>query len=165
MFEPHLMLLMKRYLGCGFSKSMDVGRCERETLDMYLEYLPRGNLTSFVEWHRQNKPGQLQEEWIATYTLDILRALEYLYKRKVVHGDIKGENVLFGSDCMLLIDFGSAKDCHVSKFSCVLDGTGYYMAPEVANAERSTYASDIFSLGCLVIEMATGIFSLAKLSL
>lgn len=98
----------------------------------------------------------MSEAWVATYTLDILRGLEYLHKKEIVHGDIKGENVLFGSGCMKLVDFGSSKDCRASKPSSVLEGTEGYMAPEVANKVESTFASDIFSLGCTVIEMTTG---------
>jgi serine/threonine protein kinase len=111
-----------------------------------MEYMPKGNLTSLVQWYWQNKRETISEVWMATYIFAVLRGLEYLHKNGIVHGDIKGENVLFGSNCMKLVDFGASKDSNVSELSLVPKGTKCYMAPEVESKVEATYASDMFPL-------------------
>lgn len=95
---------------------------------------------------------------ISHYTRQILRGLDYLHSKGIVHRDIKGANIMVTSRGVVkLIDFGSAKK-HVGELSQDIHsvrGTPYWMAPEVICGLGYGRKSDIWSLGCTVLEMAT----------
>ena len=94
---------------------------------------------------------------IQIFTRQVLAALEYLHSYNVVHQDIKGMNVLMGTDQLKLSDFGTAVQLlsEADQGSCGL-GTPVFMAPEaIEDPTKVTTASDIWSLGCLVVEMCT----------
>eukprot|EP00760_Papus_ankaliazontas_P027828 PhM_4_TR3452/c1_g1_i1/m.62874 len=82
----------------------------------------------------------------------------YLHRNHVLHGDIKGANILVGVDGIVkLADFGSAT-VSVERVSKARNtGTPLWMAPEVLRGEYLIgWASDIWALGCTVMEMLTG---------
>jgi serine/threonine protein kinase len=84
-----------------------------------------------------------------------LQGLVYLHEQGVIHRDIKGANILTTKDgTVKLADFGVATKSNVSEYSVV--GTPYWMAPEVIELSGATTASDIWSLGCTVIELLDG---------
>lgn len=124
-------------------------------LMIFMEYVAGGTISSLLQ-----KYGKFNETLIRVYTQQILEGLEYLHYNKIIHRDIKGANVLVGNDGVCkLADFGSAKqvigvdDRHQFKS---LKGTTNWMAPEVMRQEGHGRFADIWSLGCLVVEMATG---------
>ncbi|KAL2516405.1 mitogen-activated protein kinase kinase kinase 15 [Forsythia ovata] len=90
----------------------------------------------------------------------MVRGFNYLHLNGVVHGDIKGQNILIGEDGLKIADFGCSKLIHDDDDSVAgksrFSGTSAYMAPEVSRDEEQEFAADIWSLGCTVIEMATG---------
>ncbi|KAJ6846939.1 mitogen-activated protein kinase kinase kinase 18 [Iris pallida] len=109
--------------------------------------------------------SRLREPDIRAYARCVARALHYLHSvAGVVHSDVKGRNVLLGPapGSAKLADFGSARrmgDDERNGRVCVCvggGGTPLWMAPEVARGERAVPESDVWSLGCTVIEMATG---------
>lgn len=131
------------YLGCDWIGS---------SLYMYLEYMPGGSLASVLD-----RFGPLEECLIADYTRQLLLGLEYLHTRNpyVVHRDIKGANVLVGIDSLVkLADFGCSKKAKET-MSFAIGGSIPWMAPEVIAHSRYGRACDIWSFGCLIIEMAT----------
>ncbi len=85
-------------------------------------------------------------------------AVEYLHSNKIRHKDLKPMNILLSRDGVRLADFDTSTD-----FSHLLNsstdngarGTPNYFAPEVANYERNGRAADVFSLGCIFLEMFT----------
>ena len=113
------------------------------------------------------KYGTFKETLIRIYTKQILEGLEYLHSHNVIHRDIKGGNVLVDSNGICkLADFGSAKKIYNSsineQYKSII-GTPYWMAPEVikqtGHGRYGNYKNrkaDIWSLGCTIIEMATG---------
>ena len=120
-----------------------------------MEYVAGGTITSLL-----NKYGKFNETLIRVYTQQILEGLEYLHYNQIIHRDIKGANVLVGNDGVCkLADFGSAKRFigieERSQFKS-LKGTTNWMAPEVMRQEGHGRYADIWSLGCLLVEMATG---------
>ncbi|KAI7742310.1 hypothetical protein M8C21_012000 [Ambrosia artemisiifolia] len=129
-----------------------------ETVDdklyIYLEYVSCGSIHKLLqEYH------PLGEIAIRSYTHQILSGLSYLHATNTVHRDIKGANILVDHNGRVkLADFGMAK--HISGPSCPLSfkGSPYWMAPEVINNNSGgcNLAVDIWSLGCTVVEMATG---------
>ncbi len=84
---------------------------------------------------------------------DILTGLDQLHRRKIIHGDIKPENILIKDGIAKLADYGSA-DFEYNMCDCVV-GTRNYRAPESLLGMVQTSAIDLWSLGCVLYEMAT----------
>ncbi|CAJ2654819.1 unnamed protein product [Trifolium pratense] len=114
--------------------------------NLFMEYMPFGTLSQHG--------GLLNEHTIVCYTRQILKGLDYLHSKGLVHCDIKGANILIGEDGAKIGDLGCAKS--INEAAAPIRGTPIFMAPEVARGEEQGYPSDIWSLGCTMIEMATG---------
>ncbi|XP_068428307.1 mitogen-activated protein kinase kinase kinase 19 [Clinocottus analis] len=132
----------------------------RHVVSIFMEYIPGGSIASIL--HRF---GPLPERVLALYTHQILEGVAYLHLNRVIHRDLKGNNVmLMPTGVIKLIDFGCARrlSClnHTASSSGDLlksvHGTPYWMAPEVINETGYGRKSDIWSVGCTVFEMATG---------
>jgi len=95
----------------------------------------------------------------------LANALQYLHNSKIRHRDIKPENILVNGSNVLLTDFGLSFDWeHLSRSTTTADSakTPLYAAPEVAFYERrKNSSSDIWSLGCVFLEMVTVIKGLS----
>lgn len=128
---------------------------ENNTLNIFLEYVPGGSISSLLR-----KFGSLPEHLVRLYTKQILQGLRYLHSHKIIHRDIKGANILVDNKGVIkLADFGASKKLEglVSHGDVAsLKGTVYWMAPEVIRQSGYGRQADIWSLGCTVIEMATG---------
>ncbi|XP_059652446.1 mitogen-activated protein kinase kinase kinase NPK1 [Cornus florida] len=128
---------------------------EEESLNILLEFVPGGSISSLL-----GKFGSFPEAVIRTYTKQLLLGLEYLHKNGIMHRDIKGANILVDNKgCIKLADFGASKQ--VVELATVsgaksMKGTPYWMAPEVILQTGHSFSADIWSVGCTVIEMATG---------
>lgn len=86
------------------------------------------------------------------------RALGTAHARGIVHCDIKPENLMVRQDGLLkVLDFGLARDLGAfTSGSILLGGTLRYMSPEQSRGESPSAASDVFSLGIVLYELATG---------
>ncbi|KAL0740649.1 hypothetical protein Bca4012_082162 [Brassica carinata] len=119
------------------------------TYNLLMEYAPYGTLTDAAE----KNGGRLEEAMIVKYTREILRGLEYIHSKEIAHCDVKGSNVVVAEKGEAKIaDFGCAKRVGSEEVT----GTPAFMAPEVARGEKQGSESDIWAVGCTVIEMATG---------
>ncbi|KAF7805116.1 mitogen-activated protein kinase kinase kinase NPK1 [Senna tora] len=128
---------------------------EEDTLNILLEFVPGGSISSLL-----GKFGAFPEAVIRTYTKQLLLGLEYLHTNGIMHRDIKGANILVDNKgCIKLADFGASKQ--VVELATIsgaksMKGTPYWMAPEVILQTGHSFSADIWSVGCTVIEMATG---------
>ncbi|KAL5201272.1 hypothetical protein ABZP36_035626 [Zizania latifolia] len=128
---------------------------EEDTVNILLEFVPGGSIQSLL-----GKLGSFPEAVIKKYTKQILQGLEYLHNNAIIHRDIKGANILVDNKgCIKLADFGASKQ--VAKLATItaaktMKGTPHWMAPEVIVGSGHTFSADIWSVGCTVIEMATG---------
>jgi serine/threonine protein kinase len=85
-------------------------------------------------------------------------ALQYIHSIKIRHRDIKPQNILVKNDRVFLTDFGIALDWeHLSRSTTTADSgkTWTYAAPEVAKYERRNTTADVWSLGCVFMEIVT----------
>ncbi|XP_067416925.1 mitogen-activated protein kinase kinase kinase 4 isoform X4 [Emydura macquarii macquarii] len=130
----------------------------REEMYIFMEYCDEGTLEEV------SRLG-LQEHVIRLYTKQITIAINVLHEHGIVHRDIKGANIFLTSSGLIKLgDFGCSvklknnTQTMPGEVNSTL-GTAAYMAPEVitrAKGEGHGRAADIWSLGCVVIEMVTG---------
>ncbi|XP_047664692.1 TRAF2 and NCK interacting kinase b isoform X6 [Tachysurus fulvidraco] len=131
-----------------------------DQLWLVMEFCGAGSVTDLI---KNTKGNSLKEEWTAYICREILRGLTHLHQHKVIHRDIKGQNVLLTENAEVkLVDFGvSAQlDRTVGRRNTFI-GTPYWMAPEVIACDENPdatydFKSDLWSLGITAMEMAEG---------
>jgi len=141
-----------QYLGCSSSA---------DYLNIFLEYVPGGSVQTML-----NSYGALPEPLVRSFVRQILTGLSYLHNQEIIHRDIKGANILVDNKGTIKIsDFGISKKLEATnilngannnKNRPSLQGSVFWMAPEVVKQTSYTRKADIWSLGCLVVEMMTG---------
>ncbi|KAJ7211039.1 hypothetical protein B0H12DRAFT_389215 [Mycena haematopus] len=123
----------------------------REYLYIILEFCENGSLHNISK-----RFGKFPESLVAVYISQVLEGLMYLHDQGVIHRDIKGANILTNKDgTVKLADFGVASNTTSVNDGAVV-GSPYWMAPEVIEQSGATTASDIWSVGCVVIELLEG---------
>lgn len=135
-----------------------------EHLNIFLEYVPGGSVATMLVNY-----GPLGESLIQNFVRQILQGLSYLHSRDIIHRDIKGANILVDNKGSVKIsDFGISKRVEASSLLSApggnkkgnqrvsLQGSVFWMAPEVVRQTAYTRKADIWSLGCLIVEMFTG---------
>ncbi|KAF5380735.1 hypothetical protein D9757_007156 [Collybiopsis confluens] len=126
----------------------------RMHLYIILEFCENGSLAQIGK-----RFGKFPENLVGVYVNQVLEGLCYLHDQGVIHRDIKGANILTNKDgTVKLADFGVASSTTTPSSSSSADvvGSPYWMAPEVIEQSGATTASDIWSLGCVVIELLDG---------
>eukprot|EP01028_Stygiella_incarcerata_P013447 TRINITY_DN82343_c0_g1_i1.p1 TRINITY_DN82343_c0_g1~~TRINITY_DN82343_c0_g1_i1.p1 ORF type:complete len:675 (-),score=156.04 TRINITY_DN82343_c0_g1_i1:176-2200(-) len=125
---------------------------------LIMEFLPGGDLETKLAsmWMAMKDDIFRYEKVVSHHVRRLLTALDYLHKRGIIHGDIKGKNIVFDSQGFpKLIDFGSAFFRQQTDDSSIsFKGTTNYAAPEVcSNPTFTSDKSDVYSLGCVAFEM------------
>lgn len=122
--------------------------------------------------------GAFEEPLVRNFSRQILTGLNYLHEREIIHRDIKGANILVDNKGGIKIsDFGISKKVEDSELEPIvgkaivdkaglmtsskgyrvsLQGSIFWMAPESVKQTNYSSKSDIWSVGCLVVEMLTG---------
>lgn len=135
--------------------------CDDKHLNIFLEYVPGGSIAGMLKQY-----NVFREPLIRNFVRQILEGLSYLHDRNIIHRDIKGANVLVDNKGGVKIsDFGISKRVEASTMlnqgpsgsnRPSLQGSVFWMAPEVVRQSTHTKKADIWSLGCLIVEMFTG---------
>jgi len=135
----------------GFEKSED-------HLSIFLEYVPGGSIGGCLRKH-----GKFDRDVVKSFTSQVVEGLSYLHSRGILHRDLKADNILLDPTGICKIsDFGISKrsdDIYDNDAELTsMQGSIFWMAPEVLHNGKRGYNAkiDIWSLGCLVLEMWAG---------
>ncbi|KAK3376789.1 hypothetical protein B0T24DRAFT_524693 [Lasiosphaeria ovina] len=133
--------------------------CERKetSISIFLEYISGGSIGSCLRKH-----GKFEEPVVASLTRQTISGLAYLHREGILHRDLKADNILLDLDGTCKIsDFGISKktdNIYGNDKTNSMQGSVFWMAPEVIRSEGQGYSAkvDIWSLGCVVLEMFAG---------
>lgn len=133
--------------------------CERKetSISIFLEYISGGSIGSCLRKH-----GKFEEPVVSSLTRQALSGLAYLHREGILHRDLKADNILLDLDGTCKIsDFGISKktdDIYGNDKTNSMQGSVFWMAPEVIRSQGEGYSAkvDIWSLGCVVLEMFAG---------
>lgn len=132
----------------------DVGR-DGPTNYIVMEFVEGQDLKKIIRAH-----GALPIERALGFAIGICAGLGYAHRAGIVHADVKPQNILLTREDMVKItDFGIAQalsDTQPAQRQSVVWGSPHYFAPEQAQGEKPTAASDVYSIGIVLFEMLTG---------
>jgi len=126
---------------------------DTERVYLLLEYIQGGEMFSYLR-----DEGHFSVPRVRLYSGEILLALRFLHLQQIVYRDLKPENLLVRKDGNVIItDFGFAKKLTASSpRTYTTCGTPDYLAPEIIRAQGHREYVDLWALGVLIFEMATG---------
>ncbi|KAK5132964.1 hypothetical protein LTR08_008327 [Meristemomyces frigidus] len=148
--------------------------CEKKefSISIFLEYISGGSVGSCLRKH-----GKFEESVVSSLTRQTLNGLSYLHSEGILHRDLKADNILLDLDGTCKIsDFGISKrsaNPYNNDITNSMQGSVFWMAPEVIRAQSQAMSGpvgddsyemsqgysakvDIWSLGCVVLEMFAG---------
>ena len=126
----------------------------KEKLCIVMTYCDGGDLAGRLA---SSRGALFKEDQVMYWFVQILLAIHYMHGKKVLHRDIKTQNIfLLGNGRLVIGDLGISKvlDAKVA-FASTQIGTPYYMSPELFKSRPYTYPSDVWALGCVLYELCT----------
>lgn len=138
--------------------------CKHENIVRHFEsYLVNKEVWVVMEWcdggslYHLLRDTALDEPQISFICREILSGLAYLHSRNLVHRDIKSDNILLNlSGSIKIADLGECTQVKACEAQMEMVGSRYWMAPEMLRGRPYGTPIDIYSFGCVVIEMADG---------
>ena len=128
---------------------------ETKTLNMVIEYVDGGDLSMKIKMAKEKKL-YFKEKVIWRIFLQILDGLNYLHKKYIIHRDLKTSNIyLTKKGIVKITGLNVGKNIEDIGMALTQIGTPYFTAPEIWNQKPYDYKCDIWSLGCILYEMAT----------
>lgn len=118
-----------------------------------LEYIEGITLNKYIA-----KKGKLSNEETIDISLQIARGIQAAHLSGIIHRDIKPQNIVIaGNGVAKITDFGIARAITSTTKNISVIGTVHYISPEQVRNSKVDYRSDIYSFGCTMYEMITGI--------
>ncbi|KXZ45774.1 hypothetical protein GPECTOR_50g567 [Gonium pectorale] len=129
---------------------------EGGVLNIVMEYASGGDLAAAIQ-RRQADKKPFSEEEIMFWFVQVVLALYHVHGKKVLHRDLKSQNIFIAEGNLLKLgDFGIARvlnsDTELAK---TVIGSPYYLSPEICEDRPYNRKSDVWSLGCVLYELAT----------
>jgi len=126
-----------------------------DVIFMTMEFMRGRGLDSLLE------DGKLPLDEVRRITREVAQGLAYAHKQKIVHADLKPENVFILDDGRVkILDFGIARAWQSEHRDFVEEAvagcTPSYASPEVMSREQPSPADDVYALGCVIAQMASG---------
>ncbi|MFJ3583147.1 tetratricopeptide repeat protein [Streptomyces sp. NPDC090127] len=144
----------------GVTVVHDFGESEG-VLFLVMELLEGQNLSQLME---ENKQHPLPVHDVVDIAEQVADALAYTHRQGIVHRDLKPANIMrLGDGAVKICDFGIARLGDNIGYTSQLTGTGiamgtpHYMSPEQISGGAVDHRSDLYSLGCVLYEIATGV--------
>ena len=124
---------------------------DSENVYLIMEYFARGDFYKFLN----KRP--LKEKYALKYLRQIADGMEYLLNNKIVHRDMKPQNILMTQTGTIKItDFGFARYFDNDLLIQTICGSPLYMAPEIMKDKKYNYKSDLWSIGIIFYQMLMG---------
>lgn len=120
---------------------------------LVMELVEGKDLGAMVDEH--GGPG-LPIEQVVDYGRQACEALQYVHDQRIVHRDVKPQNLICGAEGVVLVDFGVARELGGSESGTVGVGTPRYMAPEVFAGGAVSARADVFGLAATMWTLITG---------
>lgn len=121
-------------------------------LYIFLEYADCQDLSKFIE-----KNKKISKDQILHIFSQIIFGLSYIHSKKIIHRDIKCENIfLFKNKLVKIGDFGVSKEISDGKLAKTVIGSPLFFAPEILLNMPYSYPADIWAAGCILYQLMTG---------
>lgn len=140
-------ILIGAFNNCPFIMNYHDYHISKNSLYLIMNYCNQGTLKTYLK----KKLDMNKKNQIVSY---IISGLQYLHNNKVIHRDIKSDNILIKDNIPIISDFGTCRILNEFEyFGNTAIGTPYYLSPEIASGTNHTYQADIYSLGCVLCEI------------
>ena len=125
-----------------------------ETLNIVMEYADDGDLNTKIKEKIKNHK-YFEENVIWKTLIQILEGLKYLHKNCIIHRDLKSANIFLTKKGIIKIgDLNVSKIIKSIGMASTQTGTPFFASPEIWNSRPYDYKCDIWSVGCIIYEMA-----------
>ncbi|KAF7456471.1 serine/threonine-protein kinase Nek1-like [Cryptosporidium felis] len=140
--HPYIVCFKESFVDNGF-------------LNIVMEYADGGDLFRKVNAQKQLKKN-FSENQVTRWLTQALLGLAHLHNRKILHRDIKSQNIFISYSGLKIGDFGIAKVLeNTGAFAKTTIGTPYYLSPEICLSKPYSWSSDVWALGCVAYEMCS----------
>ena len=138
-------------------KMIDAFETDNEVISV-AEYVPGELFRLFDQYRSELGERRLPEHRVQEIAGDLVSALHYLHTHRILHRDIKPQNILLDNQGRAkLCDFGFARNLGLNTMVLTsIKGTPLYMAPELIEEKPYDHTADIWSLGCIIYELLVG---------
>lgn len=135
-------------------KFVQVYATKQNKLKIVMEYAECGDLSKAIATKRTQKQN-FQENQILDWFTQICLAMKHVHDRKILHRDIKGQNIFITKNNTLKLgDFGIARVLNKTQDKArTVVGTPYYLSPQIIENKPYSFKSDIWSMGVLLYQL------------
>lgn len=140
-------VLIGVFNNCPYIMKYQDFHLSKNSLYLIMKYCKKGTLKLYLK----NKLDINKKNKVIS---SIISGIQYLHNNKVIHRDLKSDNILMDDGSPIISDFGTCKILNEFEyFGNTAIGTPYYLSPEIASGTNHTYQADIYSLGCILCEV------------